>query len=211
MHDFAKEVRTARTGKLVIAFIIISVILTLCMVFSTSTASAASDPAVTVVNPVSGSTIYSNSLLISVKLTAPETIKVNLYKQVKHDATGTPVAITYDEWERHKEELAAIASGSATITAPSITALNGWVMEPVVFSSTSDLSFFTKKVENLSYGIYKISIDTIAADGSVIYNTSQYVILKEKAAAPEPVNVFQNSQTGTVNFLQNLLRSIFGN
>lgn len=181
------------------------------MVFSTSTASAASDPAVTVVNPVSGTTIYSNSLLISVKLTAPETIRVNLYKQVKHDAAGTPVAITYEEWDRHKDELASIASGSATITAPSITALNGWVMEPVVFSSTSDLSFFTKKVENLSYGIYKISIDTVASDGSVIYNTSQYVILKEKAAAPEPVNVFQNSQTGTVNFLQNLLRSIFGN
>lgn len=211
MQEFIIQEKPSKTKRTIIVSIIMSIILTLCLAFSTGLASAASDPAITVVNPVSGSITYSNSLLISIKLTAPETIKVNLYKEVKHDTAGNPVAITSEEWDKHKEELAAIAAGSTTLTAPSITILNGWVMEPVVFSSTSDLSFFTKKVENLSYGVYKVSIDTIAADGSVIYNTSQYVVLKEKAAAPEPVNVFQNSQTGTVSFLQNLLRSIFGN
>lgn len=211
MFNFFKGKRINRTGKIVIMGIIISAIITFFMMFNTGHASAAMDPAITVVNPVSGTTVYSNSLLISVKLTAPENIRVNLYKEVKHDSEGNPIALTYDEWDKYKEELAAISAGTTSITAPSITVLNGWVMDPVVFSSTSDLSFFTKKVDNLSYGVYKISIDTIASDGSVIYTTNQYVILKEKAAAPEPVNVFQNSQTGTVNFLQNLLRSIFGN
>jgi len=211
VRGFIKGKRINRTGKIIIAGIIISAIVTFIMMFNTGMASAASDPAITVVNPISGTTVYSNSLLISVKLTAPETIKVNLYKEVKHDSAGNPIAVSVEEWEKYKEELAAISAGTTSITAPSITILNGWVMDPVVFSSTSDLSFFTKKVDNLSYGVYKISIDTIASDGSVIYSTNQYVILKEKAAAPEPVNVFQNSQTGTVNFLQNLLRSIFGN
>ena len=168
------------------------------------------DPAVTVVNPINNTTVYANSILISIKLTAPETIKINVYKQVKNDAAGNPVTLSFGEWDKVQDELKAIASGSAVATNPSIQILQGWVMETVTFTSTGDLAFFTKKVENLGAGIYKIKIDTLDKDEKIIYSQDQIVFVKEKAAQPVKPSVFENSQPGTVSFLQNLLRSIFG-
>ena len=170
----------------------------------------AEDPAVTVVNPINNTTVYANSILISIKLTAPETIKINLYKQVKNDAAGNPVPLSFGEWDKIQDELKAIASGSAVTTSPSIQVLQGWVMETVTFTSTGDLAFFTKKVENLGSGVYKIKIDTLDKDEKIIYSQDQIVFVKEKAAQPVKPSVFENSQPGTVSFLQNLLRSIFG-
>ncbi|MDX9888249.1 MAG: hypothetical protein RBS51_03175 [Anaerovoracaceae bacterium] len=170
----------------------------------------AEDPAVTVVNPINNTTVYANSILISIKLTAPETIKINLYKQVKNDAAGNPVPLSFGEWDKIQDELKAIASGSAVTTSPSIQVLQGWVMETVTFTSTGDLAFFTKKVENLGSGVYKIKIDTLDKDEKIIYSQDQIVFVKEKTAQPIKPSVFENSQPGTVSFLQNLLRSIFG-
>ena len=170
----------------------------------------AEDPAVTVVHPINNTTVYANSILISIKLTAPETIKINLYKQVKNDAAGNPVPLSFGEWDKIQDELKAIASGSAVTTSPSIQVLQGWVMETVTFTSTGDLAFFTKKVENLGSGVYKIKIDTLDKDEKIIYSQDQIVFVKEKTAQPIKPSVFENSQPGTVSFLQNLLRSIFG-
>jgi hypothetical protein len=178
--------------------------------FSMSDVYGAEDPAVTVVNPLDGTTVYSSSLLISVKLTAPETIRVNLYKQVKNDSNGNPVALTFDEWSKVRSERTAIVSGTALVAEPAIQVLQGWVMEPVFFTSTGNLAFFTKKVENLSVGVYKVKIDTMGPGETVLYTTEHIVFLKEKTAQPVQANVFENSQTGTVSFLQNLLKSIFG-
>ena len=168
------------------------------------------NPAVTVVNPLNNTTVYSNSILISIKLTAPETIRVNVYKQVKNDANGNPITLSFTEWDKVQEEQKAIASGSAVTTVTSIQILQGWVMEPVTFTSTGDLAFFTKKVESLLPGVYKIKIDTIDKEEKAIYTEEQIVFVKEKAAQPIKASVFENSQPGTVSFLQNLLRSIFG-
>lgn len=196
--------------RFITGLLIVALVFAMGSFFSLSEAYGAEDPAVTVVNPLDGSTVYSSSLLISVKLTAPETIRVNLYKQVKNDADGNPVPLTVDEWDKVQSEKAAIVSGTAVATETSIQVLQGWVMEPVFFTSTNHLAFFTKKVENLSEGVYKVRIDTMGSGDTVLYTTEQVVFIKEKAAQPVKANVFENSQTGTVSFLQNLLKSIFG-
>ena len=190
--------------------VIVALVFVVGLTPSIDKAYGAEDPAVTVVNPINNTTVYSNSILISIKLTAPETIKINLYKQVKNDAAGNPVTLSFGEWDKVQDELKAIASGSAVATNPSIQILQGWVMETVTFTSTGDLAFFTKKVENLGSGVYKIKIDTLDKDEKIIYNQDQIVFVKEKAAQPIKPSVFENSQPGTVSFLQNLLRSIFG-
>lgn len=190
--------------------VIVALVFVVGLTPSIDKAYGAEDPAVTVVNPINNTTVYSNSILISIKLTAPETIKINLYKQVKNDAAGNPVTLSFGEWDKVQDELKAIASGSAVATNPSIQILQGWVMETVTFTSTGDLAFFTKKVENLGSGVYKIKIDTLDKDEKIIYSQDQIVFVKEKAAQPIKPSVFENSQPGTVSFLQNLLRSIFG-
>ena len=103
--------------------LIVVLMFAMCSFFSLTEAYGAEDPAVTVVNPMDGSTVYSSSLLISVKLTAPETIRVNLYKQVKNDADGKPVPLTIDEWNKVQSEKTAIVSGAAIATEPSIQVL----------------------------------------------------------------------------------------
>lgn len=190
--------------------VIVALVFVVGLTPSIDKAYGAEDPAVTVVNPINNTTVYSNSILISIKLTAPETIKINLYKQVKNDAAGNPVTLSFGEWDKVQDELKAIASGSAVATNPSIQILQGWVMETVTFTSTGDLAFFTKKVENLGSGVYKIKIDTLDKDEKIVYSQDQIVFVKEKAAQPIKPSVFENSQPGTVSFLQNLLRSIFG-
>ena len=154
---------------LLATLVMIALVFVVGLSFSVDKAYGAEDPAVTIVNPLNNTTVYSNSILISIKLTAPETIKVNVYKQVKHDAKGNPSTVTFGEWEKNQEELKAIAAGTSSFTNPSIQVLQGWVTETVSFTSTSDLAFFTKKVENLSNGVYRIRIDTIDNDDKVIF------------------------------------------
>lgn len=198
-------------GKRLLAMLIlVALVFLVGFISSIDTAYGSEDPAVTVVNPLNDTTIYSNSILISVKLTAPETIRVNVYKQVKNDTNGNPIAVTFSEWDKLQGELKVAVSGSAVAASPSIQVLQGWVMESVSFTSTGDLAFFTKKVENLSPGVYKIKIDTLDKEEKSIYTKEQIVFVKEKAAQPIKPSVFENSQQGTVNFLQNLLKSIFG-
>ena len=193
-------------GKRLITGVLLGV---LVFVLSFSTSFGAEDPNVTIVNPLNGSTVYSNSLLISVKVTAPETIRINLYKQVKNDENENPVAISTEEWNKHQSELREISLGSETLTSTSINILNGFVMEPATFSSSNNLAFFTKKVDNLSRGVYKVRIETLDQDKQQIFSNENVVFIKEKKEQPVQADVFENSQKGTVNFLQNLLRSIF--
>ena len=207
---YQKLANNSMGKRLFTGLLIVALVFAMGSFFSLTKTYGAEDPAVTVVNPMDGSTVYSSSLLISVKLTAPETIRVNLYKQVKNDAEGKPVPLTVDEWNKVQSEKAAIVSGSSIATEPSIQVLQGWVMDTVFFTSTNNLAFFTKKVENLSGGVYKVKIDTMGSSDTVLYTTEQVVFIKEKAAQPVQANVFENSQTGTVSFLQNLLKSIFG-
>lgn len=197
-------------NRLLAMLVIVALVFVVGFTSSTDKAYGAEDPAVTVVNPLHNATVYANSILISIKLTAPETIKINVYKQVKHDSAGNPLTLSFTEWDKVQEELKAIQAGSSASASPSIQVLQGWVTETVTFTSTSDLAFFTKKVENLSTGVYKIKIDTMDAEDKAIYTKEQIVFVKEKAAQPEKPKVFKSSQPGTVNFLQNLLKSIFG-
>ena len=83
------------------------------------------------------------------------------------------------------------------------------VFESENFTTTTNLSFYTKKLENVAQGNYIVRVDTIGSDGKVLYQTSRSVTVAEKESEAE---VFSSNSSGTVNnFLQSLLKSIFGN
>ena len=170
--------------------IVIAILLILMMLFGASGAcfAAEADPNLTIVNPVADTPVNSTSLLISVKITKPETIRTTVLKE--------------------------------TVTTQSVTAADGTARETRVvtwnpvftsenFTTTTNLSFYTKKLENVANGNYIVRVDTIGSDGKVLYQTSRSVTVEEKTSDAE---VFSNSSSGTVNnFLQSLLKSIFGN
>jgi hypothetical protein len=167
----------------------------LCMLFSSVFSFAAENPNVVLVSPAANSTVYSSNLLISVKLTQPASIKVSVFEE-KQMINGTPSAVNVNE-------ITTIgALNTANLTPYTVTT-------SAIFTSGSNLSFYTKQVNGLKPGLYKIQIDTVDAAGKTIYTNSSHVVIKEKTEETE-AKIFDTPQSGTMQFLQNLLKTIFG-
>ena len=176
---------------------IVTLMVILSLLFSTVVSYGASDPNVVLVNPASNSTVYSNNLLISVKLTQPKTIKVKVFEE-KQMVNGTLSAVN----------ISALTSSIGTLNSSSFTSVAKMI--PATFTSTNNLSFYTKQINGLDPGLYRIQIDTIDTAGKTIYSTNSYVAVNEKTAE-EDADIFETPQSGTMQFLQNLLKNIFGN
>ena len=168
----AEAAESGRARGMARRFAAVLLVLVLVLTSCVTVFGAEADPNVIIVNPASDTPVTSGSLLISVKITAKESIVVNAFK-------GSTAA-------------------DGTVTWSS-------VLNSGKFTSTSNLSFYTKKLENISVGTYLIRVDTLGADGSTIYQTSRKVTVKAKEA---PKAVFTS---GSTSFLQSLLISIFGN
>ncbi|MDD3168141.1 MAG: hypothetical protein PHC91_01580 [Eubacteriales bacterium] len=173
--------------------VVLTVILSLLC--GTITASAAADPNVILVNPASNSTTFSNNLLISVKLTQPKTIRVSVFEE-KQVVNGTLSAVNVN----------TLTTANGTLNNASFTSVA--VGTPAKFESKNHLSFYTKQINGLKPGLYRIRIDTLNAAGEEIFSRNSYVAVKEKAEAE--VKIFDTPQSGTMQFLQNLLKTIFG-
>lgn len=169
----------------------------LSLLCGTVVASAAADPDVILVNPASNSTVYSSNLLISVKLTQPKKIKVFVYEE-KQIVNGTYSAVNVN----------TLTTSNGAVDATSFTSV--LISGPSDFTSSSNLSFYTKQVNGLKPGLYKIKIETLDAEGNAAYSSSSHVAIKEKTEETE-AKIFETPQSGTMQFLQTLLKSIFGN
>lgn len=170
----------------------IALILVFAFFISAPVAFAASNPHVTIVNPVSGSTVYSDNLLVSVKLTAPTSICVSVTQEFKI-AGDENIYIKLEDYQNTEPgEIASVAVGDAES-----------------FTSANSLSFYTKKVENVTPGVYKITVDTVSTDGKVLFTNSNPVEIKPKEEnPPEPPGV-ESQPSGPAQFLKNLLKIIF--
>lgn len=199
---------------------LISVILIMMMLFSTVIASATSitsDPAVTIISPAAESVVNSDSLLISIKITKPETIKVSVFEE-KQIAGDQLISVDVNNLETLEAATNATASGvtaagvTTSVTASGVTTsfISQEVMVPETFTSTNTLSFYTKQLNNVTPGLYKIKVDTIDAEGKVLYSTENLVAVKGVASEAEKTDLFESNQSGISQFLQNILKSIFG-
>jgi len=168
-------------------------ILVILMVFlSTSTVFATANQNVTIVNPVAGNTIYSNNLLVSVKLTAPLSIRVSVAQEFKV-VEGVNTNVSLEEYQKtEKNQTASVAVGTA-----------------YSFTSTNNLSFYTRKVENVRPGVYTITVETIDSEGSVTHTNSNLVEIKAREDDPANLATVESHNSGTAQFLKNLLRAIF--
>jgi hypothetical protein len=158
---------------------------------------AAGDPSVTLVNPASNSTVYSSNILLSVKITQPKTIKVSVFEE-KQMINGTLSAVNIN----------ALATSNATLNNANF--ISQPVGIPASFTSSNNLSFFTKQINGLKPGLYRIRIDSIDNTGNITHTSDSYVVVKERTEEAD-TNIFNSRQSGTMQFLQNLLKNIFGN
>lgn len=158
------------------------------MALLASTVSAfAADPAVTIVNPAA--TVYTDNLLISVKLTQPKTIKVRVTElmQVKSDGTKVHITSTVDKTKGKIVEEAR---------------LNG-----AAFTGSGSLSYYTTQINGIQPGVYKIYVDTLGNGGAVVNTTEKKCMVLDKKESQEKAS--DEDQSGVMKFFQNVLNSIF--
>ncbi|MBQ2867172.1 MAG: hypothetical protein II983_02650 [Firmicutes bacterium] len=209
-------------------------VLAFMMLFSTIVSAAASDPAVTIISPVVESVVNSDSLLVSIKITQPETIRVSVYEEKQmvgeelvsvdvstvESAPAAPVEVTPvapapvvdGTAATEAPAVAAAAAEPVNATASGVTAsfVSQEVMAPETFTCTNTLSFYTKQINNVTPGLYKVKVDTINEAGEVLYSTETLVVVKGVASEAEKTDLFESNQSGISQFLQNLLKNIFG-
>lgn len=174
--------------KIVMLFVVIFVLLN-----ATIFASAASDPSVVIVSPVHKSEVYANSLLVSVKITEPKTIRVKVFEE-KQKVNDELKSILASDWKKADGKI----KPQTVLFVPAED-----------FTCTNTLSFYTKQIDEVKPGTYRVQVDTIGSSGKVSYTSYSLVIVSDKEG-DESSKIFETSQSGTMQFLQNLLKSIFG-
>ena len=178
---------------------VISLMMVLIMVFSTTFAFAASDPKVVVINPEQYSTIYSENLLISIKVLEPKTIRVAFYEE-QELVNDVPEPIDVENITKI-EDLLSITDLTSVL-----------VYDKEYFDCNNYLSFYTKRIEDLGPGLYRIKVDTINDEGKVTYSINTHVIIKDKSLEPSAdEGIFDEPQQTTMEMLQNFFSNIFGN
>ncbi len=198
---------------------LIAVMLIVIMMFSTVFASAASDPNVIIVSPAVDTVVNSDSLLISIKITKPETIKVSVFeeKQLFGEELKSVDVNNIETLEAATTATASSVTVDGAVTTTSVTAsgvttkfVSEEIMAPETFTTTNTLSFYTKQLNDVTPGLYKVKVDTIDAEGKVLYSTENLVVVKGVDNETEKTDLFETNQSGISQFLQNLLKSIFG-
>ena len=174
---------------------ILTALIVLMVLASATIFASASDPEVSIISPTQ--TVSGNNLLISVRVTAPITIKVYAYEE-KQKIGDTYVSID-----------PAIASDKdlSNITIKSIS-----LMTPETVDVTGNLHFYSKKLENLNPGLYRIKVETLNSDGEVVsYTNVRTVMMPKSLDTTSGKAIFQTQNQGALQWVQNLLKSIFRN
>ena len=199
----------------------ITAVLMIVFLCSTSFAFAG---AAAIVSPAASTIVYSDSLLVSIKVTEPKTIRVTVYeeKETSEELLVSAKVAAYTE-----ADLAIIASaktqtgtlegavGVAAAAEPTLsdgTAVKEYTSvamgDAASYTCDSTLGFYTKQISSVSPGLYRIQVETLNNEGAVSEVIHSVVAVKTKPVEVKN-NIFQAPQTGALQFLQTLLRNLF--
>lgn len=174
---------------------VMALIMTIVLLSGTIFASGATDPAISIISPVA--TVYGDNLLVSVKMTAPKTIKVSIYEE-KQKIGDTLVSI--DPLVSVENDLSEIVISSVLLASPE------------TFTGTGNLQFYNKQLEKVTPGLYRIKVDTLDTNGvSTASISTQVAVMPKDSQTKEDGTIFQSQQSGALQWVRNFLKSIFGN
>ncbi|NLT48936.1 MAG: hypothetical protein GXX92_11060 [Clostridiales bacterium] len=174
---------------------VMMLVLVAVLLCSTMFSFATSDPAVTIVSP--SQTISGTNLLVSVKMTAPKTIKVSVYEE-KEKVGDTLVSI--DPTTVSDENFS-----SKTLFSVS-------VITPETFQGSGSLQFYNKQINDVSPGLYRVKVEVLDSNNAVTATSTQRtVVMPKDSEAASGSEIFESQQTGAFQWVQNLIKSIFKN
>lgn len=178
-----------------------------------------------IVSPAANTIVYSDSFLVSVKVAEPKTIRVTVYEQKE---LNNDQLVSVNVTNLKAEDLALIAKGptpsvtgeaaATEVNATTVstmsdgTAVKSYtpvvLTEATTYTCSGTLGFYTKQIDNVKPGLYKIQVETINTAQEVTETVNSIVAVKVKPVT-EKVNIFQTPQTGALQFLQTLLKNLF--
>ena len=151
---------------------------------------------VSIVSPASNSIVYTDSLLVSVKVTEPKTIRVTVYeKRVK--AGDSSVAA----------DVSGVTSDNIAAYAADAKFSDVVISKAEDYTNTGEIGFYTKQISDVKPGLYKVVAQALDEKGNVVETVSSLIAIKAKPVE-EPV-VFEQKQSAAVKLLQNILQAIF--
>ncbi|MGI6751719.1 MAG: hypothetical protein ACOX4U_03765 [Anaerovoracaceae bacterium] len=167
--------------------ILMTVIIAGIMIFSTVFTFANGDNSISIVSP--GQTVYGSTLLISVKITSPQTVQISAYEQ-KQTLDGVLIPIDPDK--------------ISSVNVSNIKSVS--IMEKETYKCVDNLRFYNKQINNVAPGLYKIVVETKNGD-KVASTTSTLTVVRP---ADEDKSVSFEAKQGALKRFQNFIKGIFG-
>ena len=183
------------------AIMLALVMLAGCLVFAADAAS--------IVSPAANSIVYTDSLLVSVKVTELKTIRVSVFAE---KVTSGDSLVNADVSNFTEEDLKA-AAGDPKYT----DVLLG---EAAEYENTVEIGFYTKQV-SVTPGLYKVKAETLETvmewpEGAtepvekvIITETKSSLVAVKTKPAEEKTQVFQDNSTGAITFIRKILKGLF--
>jgi len=201
---------------------VIAIVLSLIMLASVSAFASAA-----IVSPAKSSIVYSDSLLVSVKVSDAENIRVTVYE--KKDSRQIEVVnengilekrtqyFSVDVTDFTEDDIALIAAGRLLddngepillSTGAKVKRYTDFISgESETFKNEAGISFYTKQLSDVKPGLYRVKVELLDGEGLVKSVSSNIVAVKDKELAPQE-DVLAGQQNA-VTVIQNLLKSIF--
>lgn len=183
-------------------------IVSLILVFAMLATGIVFADAAAIVSPAANSIVYTDSLLVSVKVTELKTIRVSVYAE--RVVSGDKL-VNADVSKFTEADLKA-AAGSGKYT----DVLLG---EAATYTNTVEIGFYTKQIA-VSPGLYKVKAETLETvmewpEGAtepvekiIVTETKSSLVAVKKKPVEEKPQVFQNSSTGAVTFIRKILKGL---
>ena len=70
------------------------------------------------------------------------------------------------------------------------------------------MGFYTKQLSSVKPGLYKVVVETMGENETVVSTISSLVAVKQKEEKQDQ-NIFQNQTTTALQFIQNLIKKVF--
>ena len=143
------------------------------------------------VSPSANSVVSGDSVLVSVKLTEKQTIRVSVFREMEESKAAVFETVTdengiekqvqispaeyknYDASRLTEADITLLAQGNTTdpkgneiklSTGAPVKPLYGKLVgTPVEFTNSSDVGFYTKQLSKLDPGLYMIQVDVLGA------------------------------------------------
>ena len=200
---------------------IISFILTLCMLASCF--AFAATPKASIISPIKNSVVSDDKLLVSVKVSDKKKVAIKVFEEKvltgtkfdeeKQEEIEILTAIDVSEFteeilkalEKEYEENKVIVVGEEENKQVLRSVL---VAEPVTYTATGEFGYFSKLLEDVKPGLYRVQVEVLGKDDVVEETYYSFTAVQKKADAPEEAENVVPVETVKISIVQVIAKFI---